>query len=285
MLINREPGLIFNNGFAELRLCGDIHNFFNEQAPVKSDYYSIVWITQGMVDLVVDDVPLGLDEGQMAFITPSKYIQLGDVHGEAVTIQFNREFYCIRDNDHEVSCEGVLYFGAPGLPLIQLEEKPSNSFASLHFILEEEFEVVDTVQEEMLRTILKKWLIISTRLIKQQNKYLAQDESKSELLRQFRILLEKHFHQQHAVSFYADVLHRSPKTLANQFKLLGQEPPKQMIQQRVMAEAKRYLMYSELSVKEISYRLGFDAANTFTHYFNKISGISPTQFRSAYRAQ
>ncbi|HAA15173.1 MAG TPA: AraC family transcriptional regulator [Cytophagales bacterium] len=279
----RIPERIYNNGFAELRMCGDLENFFDTQKALRTNYYTVVWMVQGGAQLLVDDVKLGLHPKQMAFITPSKYIQLGEYHGEAVVVQFNREFYCIRDHDHEVSCEGILYFGAPGLPLIRVEPPYIESFRQLHTMLQAEFQVMDSVQEEMLRTLLKKWLIQSTRLVKEQDRFMGQDERSSELLRQFRILLEKHFLEEHGVSYYAKRLYRSPKTIANQFKLLGQESPRIMIQKRILAEGKRYLLYSELSVKEMSFKLGFGSPNAFSHFFKKIVGISPTQFRKAYQ--
>ena len=43
----------------------------------------------------------------------------------------------------------------------------------------------------MLRVILKKWLIKSTRILKAQNNFIHVEERKTELLRQFNILVEK----------------------------------------------------------------------------------------------
>ena len=270
---------IFNNNFAVLKLCKDLNSVFSKNKSVKSDLYSLVWVTQGMVDLSVDDILISINAHQMTFITPFEYVKVVEDHGKVNVIQFNREFYCIRENDHEVSCEGVLYFGAQGVPILNLYKKEVQSFDRLLEVLKEEFEVVDTIQEEMLRTILKKWLIKATRILKIQQKFVYENESKMELLRQFKILLEQHYKQFHKVNDYAKLLNKSPKTLSNQFKKLGQESPSMMIQQRIIIEAKRYLLYSQLSIKEIAFKLGFEDASALSHYFKSKTGISPSHFK------
>jgi len=103
------------------------------------------------------------------------------------------------------------------------------------------------------------------------------------LLRQFQIEVEKNFKKNHKVSFYAQLLKKSPKTIANQFKILGQECPSKIIQQRIIVEAKRYLLYSNLSIKEIAFNLGFDHAPAFSHYFKAVTGVSPSHFKTTHR--
>ena len=276
-------GRIFDNGFAQLRLGDQLEDFFSTRKSKRSDHYSILWINKGMIDLSVDNLMLSLNENQMTFITPGKYVKILENHGETTVIQFNREFYCIRDNDREVSCEGLLYFGTSGVPLIHLGPKEVDSFNRLTGVLQEEFVIVDSIQEEMLRVILKKWLIKATRILKAQEQFVDQSEPRSELLRQFRILVEKNYTAHHKVSDYAKLLNKAPKTIANQFKLLGQESPSKIIQQRILAEAKRYLLFSPLSVKEIGFKLGFEDANSFSHFFKRITNIAPSEFRMSHQ--
>ena len=276
---------VYNNDFAVFRLCNQLEEVFSTSKSVRCGLYVMLWVTEGMVDLFIDEIRVPLNAGQMIFVTPVKYVKILENHGKVHLLQFNREFYCIRENDHEVSCDGILYFGAPGVPVLDLEDKEVESFSRLIGILKEEFEIVDPIQEEMLRTILKKWLIKSTRILKRQENFVRENEPKAELLRQFNILLEKHYREFHQVKEYAQLLNRSPKTIANQFKLLGQESPSMMIQQRLVIEAKRYLLYAELSVKEIAFRLGFEDASTFSHFFKSKTGAAPKKFRAMHHLQ
>ncbi len=49
-----------------------------------------------------------------------------------------------------------------------------------------------------------------------------------------------------------------PKTLANVFLLYNRKTPVQMIQERIIIEAKRLLAYTDKPVKQITYELGFE---------------------------
>jgi AraC-like DNA-binding protein len=52
-----------------------------------------------------------------------------------------------------------------------------------------------------------------------------------------------------------------------------------MIQERIVMEAKRLLFHSDLSVKEIGYSLGFEDAAYFNRAFKKKAGTTPLEFR------
>ena len=272
----------FDNGFAKFRLCTDLHANFSEVGQ-RSTAYTIIWVINGMIDLLVDGILVPLDTHQMTFITPQKEVEVMENHGQVIMLQFNRAFYCIRENDHEVSCEGVLYFGAKGIPIIDLNSSQQiKSYERLVGVLQEEFDIMDTIQEEMLRVVLKKWLIKSTRIIKEQQTFIGEFELKTELVRQFHLFLEKNYRKFHKVSDYAQLLNKSPKTIANQFKILGLESPSKLIQQRILLEAKRYLIYSELSIKEVAFHLGFEDAAAFSNYFKNRTSLTPGQFRGIY---
>jgi len=75
------------------------------------------------------------------------------------------------------------------------------------------------------------------------------------------------------------LLNKSPKTLSNVFSKIGQKTPLQYINDRKMLEARRLLKYTDKSVKEITYELGYEDVQTFSRFFKKQEGISPTYFR------
>lgn len=57
-----------------------------------------------------------------------------------------------------------------------------------------------------------------------------------------------------------------------------------MIQQKLIMEAKRYLIYSELPIKNISFQLGFETVSTFSAYFKNKTQVTPKQFRARNKA-
>ena len=82
------------------------------------------------------------------------------------------------------------------------------------------------------------------------------------------------------VQDYADMLHKSPKTLSNIFSTCKLPSPLRVIHERVEAEAKRLLLYSSKSAKEIADILGFEDQASFSRFFKNMTGQSAVQFRN-----
>ncbi|MFN8354015.1 MAG: helix-turn-helix domain-containing protein [Spirosomataceae bacterium] len=194
--------------------------------------------------------------------------------------QFNREFYCIVDHDHEVSCVGFLFYGMRELMFIELDPTNAQRLDLLTQVFVDEFQTRDTIQSEMLRVLLKRLIILTTRLAKTQAKDLPENEKYYDLVRKFNLSVENHYREQHQVQFYADLLSRSPKTLANLFAKYNQKTPIQIIHERIALEAKRLLTYTDKSTKEIAFELGFEEVSHFSRFFKAKEHISPTDFRS-----
>lgn len=197
-----------------------------------------------------------------------------------VAWQFNREFYCIIDHDSEVSCVGFLFSSTEHM-FVKLSDTAEQKLQLLSDIFIEEFKASDRVRDELLLALLKRLIIYVTSLAKSAYVPAAkkQDE-RFHIVRKFNLLVEANFKTAHAVSFYAEQLCKSPKTLSNLFAIFNQKPPSQIIQDRIVVEAKRLLRYTDRSVKHITYELGFEDVSYFSNFFKKNTGTSPSDFRN-----
>ena len=93
--------------------------------------YTFIWAQEFAVNIVVDGVPITIQPQQIISLTPIQYLQYLGGEG-SIVYQFNREFYCIKDHDKEVSCAGLLFFGNQSIPIVSLDEKEQSSFDNLH---------------------------------------------------------------------------------------------------------------------------------------------------------
>ena len=203
-------------------------------------------------------------------------------HPETLTAwQFNREFYCIVDHDAEVGCVGFLFYGIRHPMFIKLDEEDVGEIAHLEKVFSNELMLNDNFQGEMLRTLLKRVIIKTTRIAKLQSESYQQfPDEKMDIVRKFSLLLEGSFKENHEVRFYASALNKSPKTLSNVFALLKQPAPSVLIRNRIVLEAKRYLHYTEKSAKEIAYELGFESSAHFSRFFKMYAGTNISAFRN-----
>lgn len=239
--------------------------------------YTFIISGNNNISVLVDGVPVVLKPHQILSLTPIQYFQFieGD---DSVVYQFNREFYCIKDHDKEVGCAGVLFFGNDTIPIISLNENEQHKFNVLHDMFLDEIETEDTIQAEMLRMLLARFIIKTTRLLKNETPTTTLNKATDETLRQFNLLVETHFKEAHQVSFYAEKLFKSPKTLSNSFAKMGQSPLK-IIHERLVLETKRQLMYTDKTAKQIAYDIGFEDASHLSRLFKKQTSITLSDFK------
>jgi len=97
---------------------------------------------------------------------------------------------------------------------------------------------------------------------------------------QFNNNLAQHFREHHDVNFYAEKACLSPKHFSTVIKQETGYPAAYWIHTKIVAEAKMLLhMRHDLNVQAIADMLGFTEQATFSRYFRRETGLSPTEFR------
>ena len=100
----------------------------------------------------------------------------------------------------------------------------------------------------------------------------------------FREHIQDHFHEWHKVSDYADRLGYSSRTLNRLARQNTGLSAKELIDERVVLEAKRLLSHGDGSVSEVANALGFEDASNFSSYFRRHTHMTPGTFRTRSRA-
>lgn len=109
---------------------------------------------------------------------------------------------------------------------------------------------------------------------------MGQDKEKSfDIIRRYYVLVDNHYKEKKQVQDYAEMLYRSPKTLSNLFAAYGLPSPLRIIHERIEAEAKRLLLYTNKSAKEIGEILGFEDLAAFSRFFRKMAKESISEYR------
>ena len=91
--------------------------------------------------------------------------------------------------------------------------------------------------------------------------------------------MENHYTTEKSVKFYADKLSLSPKRLNQILKQKLGKTINQILQERLLIEAKHLLFIGEESIQGIAYKLGFQDASYFSRFFKKLTTLTPEEFK------
>jgi len=95
---------------------------------------------------------------------------------------------------------------------------------------------------------------------------------------EFKLMVETHLTEQPSIHTIAEKLALTTNSLYRLVKEYSGTSPKDFFTNRLMIEAQRKLRYSNLSVKELAYELGFNDADYFSRLFKKSTGKSVSDF-------
>lgn len=262
-----------------LGLTDDIKND-EKRFSVTENTIKLLWNrNEEVVKLYVDGISFDLLPNQIVTTTYLQNISFTESKQPITAFLFNREFYCISDHDEEVSCNGILFFGTQDLPIITIPKEQQKRFDTLYDVFVEEFSTPDKIQGDMLQMMLKRLIIMSTRLAKEQLIVKELNNDQIDVIRKFNYLVDVHYKTKRKVSDYADLLFKSPKTLSNLFSIYNQKSPQQIILDRLALEAKRLISFSDKQNQEIAYDLGFNDPAHFSRFFKKMTLLTPSQYR------
>jgi AraC family transcriptional activator of pobA len=103
--------------------------------------------------------------------------------------------------------------------------------------------------------------------------------SEADIFQQFTAILEQDFNRRHDVGHYAARLNVDPLALSRAVGNILGKTTKQVIEERIILEAKRNLLHSERAIKEIAFAMGYADQFHFSKTFKRLAGVAPSAFR------
>lgn len=241
--------------------------------------YKFIWVREGRLELEIDHARTSLTAGDALPLSPYQHVSFLEIEGEYASLVFNSNFYCIFGHDDEVSCNGFLFNGSSDIMHLHLDDGEFSALKVLVGSLANEYAVCDDLQEEMLRIQLKRFIIFFTRIARERHEISGEKARGFKTVRKYYALVNTHFREKKQVQDYASMLARSPKTLSNLFASFGLPPPLQVIHERTEAEAKRLVLHSGKSVKEMADILGFEDSPSLSRFFKNRTGESLSDYK------
>jgi AraC-like DNA-binding protein len=178
------------------------------------------------------------------------------------------------------NCKAVLFDESRFGPLVPLEHTHRDEIFFLFKTIHHEASKEQYVNKmDALAAYLKIIMIKVANIASALN--IMPPAHEKESYHRFINLLEKNFHHRE-VADYAIQLNMTARRLSDICRRYGGAGAKEIINNRLVAEAKRLLQFSTQPVKEIAYQLNFSSPEQFSHFFKKYTNVSPQAYRAGF---
>ncbi|KIC94628.1 helix-turn-helix domain-containing protein [Flavihumibacter solisilvae] len=259
----------------------DQNRWEQNSAPHRHDYFVIIWLKSGSGVHLIDLDKYDLQPGTVYCISPGQVHQLkssGPVDG--YVISFRPEFMALMDENFELFFNAGLFSTYCQSPVIKIDPESATEMDDIAAKMIKEYSNYFLLRSQILRGYMKIFLIFLTRQFELANEEESQSKNIT-LVKRFLSSVEKHYISKRMVTDYAGDLAVTPNYLNEVVKKITGYTASHHIQQRIILEAKRQVAYSNLSMKEVAYQLGFDDIAHFSKFFKNASGQSFTDFRKS----
>lgn len=249
--------------------------FFQQLKGMETDtmhlhgFYEIIWFQKGSGTHYVDFNQYAIAPGTIIFISP------GQIH--SFDTKHDQEGYVLK-----ICAE--LFDDFVSLSCVTVQDKDSAALEMLIGAMQEELKKEDSLgHREALHALVKLFVIMVRRSYAEINPSAPNPHKVSyKAFLNFRKLIEENYCRMHTVKDYAALLNVSSKTLTLYVNECSKYSPLELINNRIILEAKRLLRYSVLSVKEIAFRLGFEDPSYFAKFFKRLVKQSPADYRESF---
>jgi AraC family transcriptional activator of pobA len=242
--------------------------------PGRKDFFEIVWLKNE--DPLHDTKTNNFDlKGDWIYLIPPYRVhQLNKAGKSGELLSFKREV--LEEDDKEFLLDIFKIFNVQGeFSCLRLDKEAASDLGSVYQLLMKEYQKTgeDLV---VLKAILKVFLL---KLIKVKEQEFTGHDVHQKRVYEFLMLLEGNYLLVRNTDFYAAKLGLSSKRLNQILKDKLDKTGMQLIHDRIILEAKRLIIHSERTIKEIAYQLGFSDRPYFSRFFKKQTGQTPDEFQ------
>ncbi|AKJ43126.1 Bacillibactin transport regulator [Pragia fontium] len=244
-------------------------------------YFQIHFLDSGQIELQLDDQHYSV-HAPLFIITPPSiphaFNTKSDSDGHVLTLRQELVWplleKCYPGNQ-----------GALNLPAIcqslSGHEAELTTIRTYWQMIASEFQSKNTLHQETLTLLSQALFIQLLRNIEELESSVCSVKGNIKLFQRFNLLISQHYREHYTVPNYAEMIGITESRLNDLCRRFSNLPPKRLIFERLVSEAKRRLLFSSDSIHIIAYQLGFKDPAYFARFFSRMTGSSPTNYRLA----
>ena len=260
-----------------------IKKFITGNPVHKLTYYDITLITRGAGFFRINTQEYTASVGDVIFSCP------GDIRHwdkdnitDGFALIFEEKFLLSFFNDPDF-LRHLSYFQPGSTSKISLESEMYERILKRIEDIKHEIEAYQVKDKHILRALLYETLMLLHRTY--TTVYNLSCENRKAMnhpyIDKFADLVNSNFKRYHSTRYYADKLCITPNYLNEIIKSLTGIGAKQYIQDRIVLEAKKMLIYTTMQISEIACDLGFDDLSYFIRFFRGQTGFTPLEYKKA----
>lgn len=264
---------------------GNLAGFFGRNMPVHRHdrFFQVHYVKTGTVRVYLDDQQY-IESGPMFFLTPPtvahSFVTEADSDGHVLTVRQQLVWQLIEADGSLVSsglqvapaCVALSHLA----PMYQADARRVELlFEELSNEIAEQRAGRSAALEDLTRLIMISLL----RLCSNSVKATPARREDLKIFHRFNELIEAHYREHWPLSRYAAGIGVTEPRLNDVCRRIADLPSKRLIQERVMQEAKRLLLFSGSSANEVCYQLGFKDPAYFSRFFQRYASLTPGDYR------
>ena len=246
--------------------------------PGRREFFEIVWLKNEKALHVPQHSFQTLQGDWIYLIPPYRVHQLNKAGKKGVLLSFKREL--LEDDLKEFLLDVFRMFNIQGeFSCLQVTEQSSKGLNAIYNLLSEEYQK-EEMNLIMIKALLKVFLL---QLIQLKEQHFTQHDINEKRIYEFMLLLENHYLKERDTGFYSEKLGLSAKRLNQILKDKLDKTGLQLIHDRLILEAKRQIIHSENTIKEIAFNLRFKDRSYFSRFFKQHSAMTPQEFQESVK--
>ncbi|WP_241660896.1 helix-turn-helix domain-containing protein [Variovorax guangxiensis] len=250
--------------------------------PHRHNYYHLLWMSEAAGTHLLDFESFEARANAVFFVSP------GQLHAWASTVQpkgfvinFSTEFFVQMFPRSDEIAQYPFFHIASDAPVLYLSQAQHDELLPLLLEMEKEMLGRAEARLDIVRSYL---LVLLTRLRRLYPERTSEDASPQSysLTKRFKLLIDQHYLDFGPLRDYAERLHVTERQLNDAVKRTVGKTAGQLVQERLVLEAKRLLSNTDMGVAEIAFHLHFEDHAYFSRFFKKHTQLPPGEFKKRF---
>lgn len=258
-----------------------ISNLVNKStSKQREDCYTVCWIQNAVEAIEINNTNYPDVTNSIFFLHPELEwkIQKKDTSKSSGYVLYLPKSVLDNPTFKNLHITAVRFFSNNEIPKINLAPGIEKRIQSILEMLDELISTNLNHKEDAILALLKTFFVYCDGKCNIKSA-ITDNNSKSALVYNFKKIIDKRISECHQVSDFALLLHVSTKYLNECVNNVLGVNAKSLIDEQLIMRSRHELKFTDKSVKEIAFGLGFSSPEYFSSFCKKHMGYAPSEIR------